>query len=74
MEPKLKKEPLTPAQKRVFDAIVKHISINRFPPSVRELCRDLGYSSPNAVTGFLRHLERKHWIKRPSTSRGIVIL
>jgi repressor LexA len=71
----LKKGDLSPGQKRVFDAIVKFISVNGFPPTNRDLCRELGYASPNAIFGFTQALARKNWIRQQSNkSRSITLL
>lgn len=71
----LKKGDLSPGQKRVFDAIVKFISINGFPPTNRDLCKELGYASPNAIFGFTQALARKNWIRQqPNKSRSITLL
>ncbi len=71
----LKKGNLSPGQKRVFDAIVKFISINGFPPTNRDLCKELGYASPNAIFGFTQALARKNWIRQqPNKSRSITLL
>ncbi len=45
-----------------------------FPPSIREIGAALGISSLRGVTVHLDALERKGWIERERTSRGIHVL
>ncbi len=67
-------EELTERQKKVLKLIAKMIEERGFPPSVREIGRALGISSLRGVTGHLDGLERKGYIRRTSTARGIQVL
>jgi repressor LexA len=67
-------EELTERQKKVLKLIAKMIEERGFPPSVREIGRALGISSLRGVTGHLDGLERKGYIRRNSTARGIQVL
>jgi repressor LexA len=48
---------VTAKQKRVLQAILDFTKENKYPPTVRELCRELGLSSPSTVHGFLERLK-----------------
>jgi repressor LexA len=65
---------LTERQKKVLKFIKKMVEDRGFPPSVREIGRALSISSLRGVTGHLDGLERKGFIKRNSTARGIQVL
>ena len=67
---------LTPAQKKMYDAIVKFIETNEYSPSYEELKQILGYRSKDAVHGLIHQLKRRKWIKTSSsrTARSIMIL
>ncbi|MBI1743476.1 transcriptional repressor LexA [Candidatus Acetothermia bacterium] len=67
-------EEITERQRKVLKFIAKAIEQRGFPPSVREIGRALGISSLRGVTGHLDGLERKGFIKRNSTARGIQLL
>ncbi len=55
---------LTTRQKQVFDFIRKQIAARGYGPTVREIGAQFGISSPNGVTGHLRALESKGYIRR----------
>lgn len=57
-------EPITDANRRVYDAIVSWIEERGYSPTVRELCQELGVASPNGINGHLKVLERRGWITR----------
>lgn len=63
---------ITKRQQAVLDNIEKHIREKGFGPTVREVCQDLGLSSPSTVHVHLKALEEKGFIKRdPLKSRSI---
>ncbi len=63
---------LTPSQQRVYDALLAHFRRHGRPPTIRELCRQVGYASPNAPLRHLSGLQAQGLIVRdPLTSRGI---
>ena len=63
---------ITKRQQAVLDNIEKHIREKGFGPTVREVCQDLGLSSPSTVHVHLQALEEKGFIKRdPLKSRSI---
>ncbi len=62
---------LTPSQQRVYDALPVHFRSHGRPPTIRELCRQVGFASPNAPLTHLRALQAQGLIVRdPLTSRG----
>ena len=66
-------QPLTARQARVFDFILEVTEKNGYAPSIREIADEMGFTSPNGVTGHLKALERKGYIERTSNkSRSIV--
>ncbi len=60
------KKPLTQKQSEVFDFVKKYIADHGFPPSVREICKALGLSSPATVQVHLQHLKEAGKIKNTS--------
>lgn len=70
---------LTERQREVLDFIVAFSGEHGYPPSFRDIGLKFGWSSPNAVLGFIRALETKGFIARHfsgnrSTARGIRVL
>ena len=68
------KEPakLTKKQQAVMDSITRCIEEKGYGPTVREICTDLGLSSPSTVHVHLKTLEQKGFIVRdPLKSRSI---
>ena len=64
------REPLTPRQKDAYDFICR--TAGMWGPAVREIAAGIGVSSPNAVAGLLKRLERKGYITiEPGQTRGI---
>ena len=68
-------EKLNRKEKIVYDYIVKAIRDNGFPPSVRDICRDLNYKSTSTVKMYLDRLEAFGYIrKEDGKSRAISII
>ena len=66
---------ITSQQQRVLDCIQIHIKKTGFPPTRADICRELGFKSPNSAETHLRALEKKGFISIESgTSRGISII
>ena len=64
----------TKQQQRVLDCIERCIREKGYGPTVREICQELGLSSPSTVHVHLRELEKKGLIKRdPLKSRSITL-
>lgn len=65
---------ITKKQKVVLDDIERHIREKGYGPTVREVCHDLGLSSPSTVHVHLKALEEKGYIRRdPMKSRSITL-
>lgn len=65
-------EKISRKQRAVLDDIHKSILEKGYGPTVREICQDLGLSSPSTVHAHLKTLEEKGYIKRdPLKSRSI---
>lgn len=65
-------DKITKRQQAVLDNIRKHILEKGYGPTVREVCQELGLSSPSTVHVHLKALEEKGFIKRdPLKSRSI---
>ena len=65
---------LNQKQQEVFDYVKKYIEDRGFPPSIREVCRAAGFSSPRAGQKYLEALEAQGYIQRENTPRGIKLL
>jgi len=65
---------LTDKQKFIFKLIEEKIKISGSAPTVREIQKEIGCSSPMGVVSHLKSLERKGYIRRlEGKRRGIVI-
>ncbi|MFH1584416.1 MAG: transcriptional repressor LexA [Actinomycetota bacterium] len=68
-------EKLTKRQKQILDFIEEFIIKKAYPPSVREICKAVGLSSPATVQSHLDKLKTKGYIKRdPLKPRTIEIM
>lgn len=66
------RKPLTERQQRILDCIRRFIQERGYPPTMRDIGRDVGISSSSAVKYQLEQLERRGFIERdPHSSRGI---
>ncbi|MDC1183713.1 transcriptional repressor LexA [Gammaproteobacteria bacterium] len=66
---------ITSQQNKVLDCIQIHLKKTGFPPTRADICREMGFKSPNSAETHLRALEKKGFIAIESgTSRGISIL
>jgi repressor LexA len=50
---------ITSQQQRVLDCIQIYINKTGFPPTRANICRELGFKSPNSAETHLRALEKK---------------
>jgi repressor LexA len=62
---------LTKRQKTVLEKIYKFMAENSYPPTVRDISRIFGFSSPRAAADHLQSLEKKGYIERNSLARSI---
>ena len=66
---------ITSQQQRVLDCIQIYLNKTGFPPTRADICRELGFKSPNSAETHLRALEKKGFISIESgRSRGISII
>lgn len=66
---------LTTRQKEILQYIKKYIVSNSYPPTVREIAKAIGISSPATIQVHLTNLENKGVIKRKSTkNRALELL
>ena len=65
---------LNQKQKEVFEYVKNYIEGKGFPPSIREVCRAVGFSSPRAGQKYLESLEAQGYIQRENKPRGIKLL
>ncbi len=65
---------LTARQEGILQFIVEYVDQHGFPPSIREIGNNFGFSSLRGVTVHLDALERKGYIRRASTSRSITVV
>ena len=67
-------QDLTQRQKEILHLIREHSATSGFPPTRADICRAMGFKSPNAAEEHLRALERKGAIEiLAGASRGIRI-
>lgn len=65
-------EKLKPKEQKVYDYIVKSLRENGYAPSVRDICRDLGYKSTSTVHMYLKRLNMFGYInKEDGKSRAV---
>ena len=65
-------DTLTPRQAEILKLIQDHTERWGFPPTRNEICKAMGFSSPNAAEEHLKALARKGAIEMtPGASRGI---
>ena len=63
---------LTKQQTKVLTCVKVYLNKTGFPPTRAEICKELGFKSPNAAEMHLRALEKKGYISIQSgSSRGI---
>lgn len=64
-------QPLTDRQKEVFDFLKSYTDEEGYPPTIRDICSEFGFSSTNAASRHLNALEKKGWIERNGSARAI---
>lgn len=68
-------EKLTRRQEEILNYIKEYIVSNGYPPTIREICKAVGVSSPATVHAHLTNLENKGFIKKEDTkNRAIELL
>ena len=65
-------DELTSRQAQILQLIREHVSSRGYPPTRAEICRIMGFRSPNAAEEHLKALARKGAIEMaPGASRGL---
>ena len=64
---------LNDKEKRILDYLKEFTADKGFPPSIREICKKFGFSSPRAGQKYLESLEAKGEIIRQRKPRAIKI-
>ena len=68
-------EKLTHRQEEILTYIKEYIVSSGYPPTIREICKAVGVSSPATVHAHLANLESKGFIKKEDTkNRAIEVL
>ena len=68
-------EDLTKRQNEILSYIKSYIVNHGYPPTIREIGKDLGLSSPATIHAHLSNLEKKGFIKKEGTkNRAIELL
>ncbi len=62
---------ITKRQKIVLKNIYYYIYSKGYPPTIREIAKEMNFSSPKAVTDHLNSLEKKGYLKRRTGARSI---
>ena len=57
-------KPLTDKEKEVLEALIKIIEVEHYPPTLRELAKEVGLSSTAVIHSYLERLEYKGYIQR----------
>lgn len=66
---------LTKKQKQILDFIKTYMVSHGYPPTIREICKAVGSSSPATVHAHLANLEEKGYIKKQnSKNRALELL
>jgi repressor LexA len=60
-------------QNKILQFITGHVTEKGFAPSIREICKAMGFSSPRAAQKHLEALEEAGHISRESKARGIKV-
>ena len=67
-------EDLTGRQQRILEVIRSTVTNRGYPPSIREICEEVGLASTSSVYAQLQALEKKGYIRRdPTKPRAIEV-
>ena len=68
-------EPLSPRQNDVLDFLREYLDSHGYPPTLREIARQIKVSGTVAIVRHLEALEKKGWIRRqPGAFRSISLV
>ena len=57
---------MNPAHKKIYEFVVEYILDHKYPPSIREICRGVGYRSTSTVSRYLHELREEGLIETDS--------
>ncbi|HHW47416.1 MAG TPA: transcriptional repressor LexA [Clostridiaceae bacterium] len=61
--------------KQILDFVAKHVQEKGYPPSVREICREVGFKSTSTVHSYLEKLRKDGLIQKdPSKPRALKVV
>ena len=64
---------LSERQNKILQFVTEHIMNKGFAPSIREICKAMGFSSPRSAQKHLEVLEAAGFLARESKARGIKV-
>lgn len=64
---------LSERQNKILQFVTGHIMDRGFAPSIREICKAMGFSSPRSAQKHLEVLEAAGYLARESKARGIKV-
>ncbi len=67
----MRQNDLSNKQYRILEFVFDQISMLGQPPTIREICNQFGFASPRSASDHLRALEKKGYIYRSHSPRGI---
>lgn len=59
---------------KAFRYVEKHIRKMGYPPTLREIGKALGYTSPSSGTAIVEEMENRGWIKRSQDRRRVIVV
>ncbi len=66
---------MTPMQEKIFSYIKRHVEEKNYPPSVRDICQEVGLKSTSSVFGYINDLEKMGVIRKdPAHPRALQII
>lgn len=66
---------LTPRQRRILEVVKDAVESRGYPPSIREMCDQVGLASSSSVSHQLKVLENKGFLRRdPNRPRALEVL
>lgn len=69
------RHPLTTKQHAILTYLVTFWGVNQRFPTVREVCTEFGFQSPNAAKGHVRAMAAKGWVRvTDRTARGVEVV
>ncbi|MBF0458909.1 MAG: repressor LexA [Nitrospirae bacterium] len=67
-----KQTKLTEKQARVLEFIKDHLSLKGYPPTIREICKGFGYSSPLSAKQHVDTLIRKGYLRKDDAKQRAI--